>query len=159
MNAGERRFHAENAAVFANTDDDLFMLDQLATGFANDDGLVDVFMTNGAGLNPGNRGPYKLFVNETETDHHHAILVLTGTRSNTDALGAQVELRGSSSELLGYRELGSGFNRSQSTHKVHFGLGHYAGALHARIRWPSGETSEHEVSLDATTSITEPSSR
>ena len=156
LNEGELRFRVAEASGLVSLEDDLFMADQLTTGFANDDGLVDIFVTNGAGLNPGNRGPFKLYLNVTDVRHHYVTLDLSGTRSNRDAVGSQVELRDRAGNLLGYRELGSDFHRSQPSHQLHFGLGTFSGAVSARIRWPNGRVTEHEVHVDGTTWISEP---
>ncbi len=143
------------SAQLVNAEDALSRADQLITGFVNDDGLPDLFFSNGWGLQPSNLGPYKLFLNTTVTANHYVNLDLVGVISNRDALGAQVELW-SSSRLLGYRELGSGFHRSQRSHLLHFGLGANPGPVWASIRWPSGILSEHLIEVDASYRIAEP---
>jgi hypothetical protein len=142
---------------FDNPEDDIFQADQLVVGFVDNNGLPDVFMTNGYGLIPGNRGPYKLFLNNTQTENGYVLLELTGDDSNKDAIGAQVELRTSDDKLLGYRELGAGYNRMQSTHKVHFGLGNYSGELICQIRWPDGNTTRTSAAANRLVRIREKS--
>lgn len=126
----------ENRIIMQNTEDDIFQADQLVIGFFNDDGLPDVFFTNGYGLNPSFMGPYKLFLNETQNAGNYIILDLEGNSSNRDAIGAEVEIYTGQGDFLGYRQLGSGYNRSQSTHLLHFGLGTVEGNVLVRIRWP-----------------------
>lgn len=120
----------------------------LVVGFVNDDGLPDIFMTNGYGLIPGNKGPYKLFINKTKGDQNFMILELRGRDSNKDAIRAQVELLDDKDSIIGYNELGAGYNRIQSTHKLHFGLGAYSGKISARIRWPNGKIVTREVTAN-----------
>lgn len=135
--------------IMQNDQDDIFQADQLVWGFFNNDGLPDIFFTNGFGLNPGQLGPYKMFLNRTQNPGNYVIIELEGLACNRDALGAEVELIGASGDLLGYRQLGAGFNRSQSTHKLHFGLGETADALRVRIRWPgTSEWDEREVRIN-----------
>lgn len=134
VNRGNLSFEFED--IMQNKEDDIFQADQMVYGFFNPDGLPDIFFTNGSGLNPGHLGPYKLFLNNTRNPGNYVILELEGSASNKDALGAEVELLTGEGDLLGYRQLGAGFNRSQVTHKLHFGLGQYQGKLIARIRWP-----------------------
>jgi hypothetical protein len=134
-NRGGYRFYLRT--VMANPEDDLFQADELVVGFFNSDGWPDVFFTNGYGLNPGNLGPYKLFLNQTRNSNDFLILRLRGTSANRDALGAEVELRAADGKLLGYRQVGEGYNRRQSTLAVHFGLGRGAPEdLKVRILWP-----------------------
>ncbi len=132
------RFREQEAAGLSSEKDDIFQADQLIYGFVNDDGLPDLFITNGYGLVPGLNGPYGLFINQTNTANNYTILELQGTMSNRDALGAQIELFDGQGNLLGYRELGVDYNRAQRTHKMHFGLGTYQGVLQAAILWPGG---------------------
>jgi hypothetical protein len=135
VNLGQLRFHV--LPVMDSPDDDLFQADQLVVGFFDGDGRPDAFFTNGNGLNPGDQGPYKLFLNKTDTDGGFVILHLRGTAANRDAIGAEVELYSAERTFLGYREVGSGFHRQQSTLAVHFGLGHLeTPGLVAAIRWP-----------------------
>lgn len=140
VNCGDLRF--EFNTIMANEEDDIFQADQLVCGFFNDDGLPDLFFSNGYGLNPGFTGPYKLFLNHTPSAGHFVILELEGSTANRDALGTEVELFSIEGGLLGYRQLGAGFNRSQSSHKLHFGLGAFNGELTASIRWPGTPTWE-----------------
>jgi hypothetical protein len=134
MNYGD--LYLEYKIIMQNSEDDIFQADQLVVGFFNDDGLPDIFFTNGYGLNPSFLGPYKLFLNETQNAGNFVILELEGSLSNRDAIGAEVEIYTADGDFLGYRQLGSGYNRSQSTHQLHFGLGSVTGNIRARIRWP-----------------------
>jgi hypothetical protein len=159
LNHGGGRLEVIEAADLVKPQDALFHADQLITADIDGDGRLDLFLTNGWGLLPGNTGPYRLFLNTTESGHGWVALDLVGRRSSADAIGAQVELwggRGEGARLLGYRELGAGFNRSQSSRRLHFGLGAFEGALRARIRWPAGGTSEHTLEADRVNLVEEP---
>lgn len=122
--------------MLQNQEDDIFRADLIVHGFFNDDGLPDLFYTNGFGLLPSHVGPYQFWLNTTDTRNGYLLLELEGTTSNRDAIGAQVELYDMDDTLLGYRELGSNFSRGQNTHKIHFGLGGTKGPYSIRIRWP-----------------------
>lgn len=152
-NRGGLKFDLER--VMENAEDRLFQADRLVYGFFNDDGLPDIFFTNGNGLNPDNLGPYELYLNRTETDNDYIILRLQGTKCNRDAIGAEVELFSEAWDFLGYRQVGLGFNRDQSTLRLHFGLGHAGpGKLKVKIRWPGTATwDEREVEKNRTNEI------
>jgi hypothetical protein len=147
--------HADNDLV--SPDDDLYAADQLIAGMVNDDGLPDLFTTNGWGLRPGNLGPFKLFRNRTAGAGHYLILDLVGQRSNRDAIGAQVEVfeEPANGRRLGYREIGW-FNRSQSSRLLHFGLGAHAAPVRVEVRWPSGVRETLLLAPDQRHTVTEP---
>jgi FG-GAP-like repeat/ASPIC and UnbV len=134
LNLGNDAFSRQ--IILQNEEDDIFRADLIVHGFFNNDGLPDLFYTNGFGLLPSHVGPYQFWLNTTQTSNAHLLLELEGTTSNRDAIGAQIELYDMEERLLGYRELGSNFNRGQNTHKVHFGLGDGKGPYSLRIRWP-----------------------
>jgi hypothetical protein len=138
VNYGGLELKHQKKVTLENKEDDVAQAAQLIVGFVNNDGLPDVFITNGYGLTPGNIGPYKLFINKTKTENNYIVIELVGSISNKDALGTQVSLYTKKGKFLGHRELGAGYNRMQNTHKLHFGLGKYTGVLKAKILWPSG---------------------
>ena len=155
INKSSLNFKKQQNNPFSNPEDDIYQADMLVAGFVNDDGLPDIFMTNGYGLIPGNKGPYKLFINKTQGDQNFVILELEGEDSNKDAIGAQVELLDDEDKIIGYSELGAGYNRIQSTHKLHFGLGNYSGKISARIRWPNGNIVTRQVTANCLNIIRE----
>ncbi len=69
------------------------------------------------------------------------VIQLRGTKSNRDAIGAQVEVVRPNGRCLQTLQAGSGF-LSQHTKRLHFGLGGASAALRVRIRWPSGAVQE-----------------
>ncbi|NIM91417.1 MAG: hypothetical protein GTO17_10775 [Candidatus Aminicenantes bacterium] len=155
INKSNLNFKKQLNNPFSNPEDDIYQAGMLIAGFVNDDGLPDIFMTNGYGLIPGNKGPYKLFINKTHGDQNFVIIELEGKDSNKDAIGAQVELLDDEDNIIGYNELGAGYNRVQSTHKLHFGLGNYSGKISARIRWPKGNIVTREVTANVLNIIRE----
>jgi len=134
LNHGDLNFTKQE--ILQNSEDDIFHADLIVHGFFNDDGLPDLFFTNGSGLLPGHVGPYQFWVNVTESPNGYLLLELEGVRANRDAIGAQIELYDVAGALLGYRELGANFGRGQSSHKIHFGLGNKRGPFYVKIRWP-----------------------
>lgn len=65
------------------------------------------------------------------------IFRLRGTKSNRDAIGAEVTIESDSGRQTGILQAGSGF-LSQHSKEIFFGLGDAKGPLRATIRWPSG---------------------
>ena len=128
------------------TADDLFRSGLIVHGFFNDDGLPDLFRSNGMGLPPNNGGPYQLWLNTSATDNGYLLLELEGSRANRDALGAWVDLFDKDGTLLGHRQLGPGYGRGQDSHKLHFGLGRARGPFSLSVRWP-GATVQQQVVL------------
>ena len=63
--------------------------------------------------------------------------LLEGTKSNRSAIGAQVRLTANGKTYLRYVNGGNGF-ASQSTTRVHFGLGEAKTIAGVEVRWPSG---------------------
>ena len=119
------------------------------------DGRLDLFLTNGWGMPPFNRGPYLLLRNETEPRHWLEV-DLVGTASNRLGLGAWVEI-----EACGRRQVrlhdGGRSDLSQSVARPHFGLGDCTQAGRIHVRWPSGrETELDDTSVDRVVAITEP---
>ncbi len=115
----------------------LFSASDLTFGLLDDDLRPDLFLTNGWGGTPSNRGPYRLLLNRTPPRGDAVALELVGSRSNRDAIGAQVELVDQRGRLLGHRLLAYR-GRAQDGHRLLFGLGEHPGPVFARVRWPGG---------------------
>jgi len=81
--------------------------------------------------------------NDWGTARRSVVIELRGTRSNRDAIGAQVEVERPGGRSVQTLQAGSGF-LSQHTKRLHFGLGDAAAALRVRVRWPSGAVQEFE---------------
>jgi hypothetical protein len=102
----------------------------IAIADLENDGRLDVFVTN-ADAAPN------LYRNVLPTGAHWVEFLLEGTRSNRDAVGAQVRVTVAGRTQLSFVNGGNGF-AGQSTHRIHFGLGSQRGIQAVEVRWPSG---------------------
>lgn len=112
------------------------------------------------------RGPLLLYKDHVTPDNHWLGLDLTGTRSNRDAIGAQVTLfwkdaQGQPMQQVQQVSAASGFC-AQNDHRLHFGLGKAAQVEKAVIRWPfAGEAPQtvpaSSLTIDRVNAIKEPS--
>jgi hypothetical protein len=82
-----------------------------------------------------NGGRHALLRNEVGPRRHWLQVELTGTISNRDAVGARVEVAAGGVRQLREVSAGDGY-ASQSTLRLHFGLGEAAGADEVTVRWP-----------------------
>jgi enediyne biosynthesis protein E4 len=93
-------------------------------------GALDVIVAN-------QKGPVVLYRNQIEPGNGWIELDLTGTKSNRDAIGAEVTLFWNGQRQRQVLSGGIGF-ASQNEHRLHFGLGASPQVEKAVIRWPSG---------------------
>jgi hypothetical protein len=111
-------------------------------------GITKPFNSHGvAAADFDNDGMVELLVNNSHDlpsllknygKHGNWILVkLIGTKSNRDAIGAQVRIRTSGHQQLQEVRSGGGYI-SQSDFRLHFGLGSATKIDELEIRWPSG---------------------
>ena len=122
----------------------------VSCGDFNDDGAVDILI-NSLGK------PARLLENRTPPRGHWIGLKLKGTKSNQNAIGARVELRGG--DTLQVREVRSGGSYlGQSDFRVLFNLGSASPAgLKIRIRWPDGRIQEMQLpTINGYASVIEP---
>jgi hypothetical protein len=98
----------------------------------DNDGRLDLFVSN-VGTEP------YLYHNVGPRNAHWSQFVLEGTKSNRSAVGAQVRLTAGGRTYLRFVNGGNGM-ASQSTMRVHFGLGESKEIGKVEIRWPSGAT-------------------
>ncbi len=107
------------------------------TGDFNNDGFIDLFISNGFNNYPTRHksGPHQLFQNAGNSNHWIE-LELEGTQSNPDGLGARViATAGGVSQL---RVQNGGYHRwSQNHQRIHFGLAGNT-SVNLEIKWPSG---------------------
>jgi tetratricopeptide (TPR) repeat protein len=83
----------------------------------------------------------RLLRNNWGTGRRSIAIQLRGTKSNRDAIGAQVEVERSGGRSIQTLHAGSGF-LSQHTKRLYFGLGESSEATRVRVRWPSGLVQE-----------------
>jgi hypothetical protein len=107
-------------------------LDGRGIGVADfdNDGLLDFYQTNA-------NQPALLFRGRTENAGNWVELKLIGTKSNRDAIGTRVVLTAGGNSYLSEVNGGNGY-ASQSTTRLHFGVGSASAVDRVEIRWPSG---------------------
>jgi len=96
-------------------------------------GALDMLVAN-------QKGPLLVYRNTPDPTNQWLELELTGTKSNRDAIGAQVTLYWKDSKGLEFKQLqqvqcASGFC-AQNDHRLHFGIGKGSTVEKAEIRWP-----------------------
>ena len=102
----------------------------MAVGDINNDGKVDAVVSSVD-------GPGRVLLNQTATRNHWLTLMLVGTRSNRDAIGAQVRISTTAGDQFATVTTTSSY-QSSGDKRLHFGLGPAAEAREIEIRWPSG---------------------
>jgi hypothetical protein len=146
-----QRYHAETTyaepklmfrnvghGIFENVSDQLgpdFLLPRVSRGAAigdfDNDGDLDIIISN-------NGQAPQLLRNDGGNANHWLQLLLIGTRSNRDAIGARVRV--SAGDLVLYDEKKGGMSyQSTQDPRLHFGLGQHPTVEEVEIKWPSGE--------------------
>ena len=82
-------------------------------------------------------GPALLFLGRTENPGNWVELKLMGTKSNRDAIGTRVVLTAGGQSYMREVNGGNGYS-SQSTTRLHFGVGSASSVERVEIRWSSG---------------------
>ncbi len=93
-------------------------------------GALDVVVAN-------QKGPLLIFKNHVDPAEKWIEFQLQGTRSNRDAIGAEMTLYWNGKEQIQEVSGGCGF-AAQNDLRLHFGLGKNPRIEKAVIRWPSG---------------------
>ena len=129
--------------------------DAVVTADYDGDGFLDLFVTNGAGLEPFGNGPHQLFRNRGNGNHWLEI-DLEGVMSNRDGIGASVELEAGG--VVQRREQRGGMHGYAQNHqRLHFGLADNTKVGWLRVRWPSGRVQQiTNVQADQILRIREP---
>lgn len=127
-NLGDGTFKETGAEV--GLDNDLDGRGVAMADFDND-GLLDLYQTNA-------NQPALLHHNRTRGAGSWIGLKLVGTRSNRDAIGARVTVTAGGETYLREVDCGNAY-ASQSTTRLHFGLGQAKQVESVEIRWPGGE--------------------
>ncbi len=102
----------------------------LGMGDFDNDGLLDLYQTNA-------NQPALLHRNITENAGGWVEIKLIGTKSNRDAIGTRVLITADGETFLREVNGGNAYS-SQSTTRLHFGLGRAKRITKVEIRWPSG---------------------
>jgi hypothetical protein len=102
----------------------------LAAGDYDNDGDLDVLVSN-------NGGAPQLLRNDGGNTNHWLEVLLIGTRSNRDGVGARVKVRAGDLGMTGERTGGMSYQSAQDP-RLHFGLGRRTTVDTLEIRWPSG---------------------
>ncbi len=128
--------------------------DSVVTADYNEDGFLDLFVTNGLNLRPkGYGGDNQLFRNSGNSNRWLEF-DLIGVASNRDGLGAKILV--TAGGVTQYREQNGGYHRwSQNHTRIHVGLGVNDHA-DVTVSWPSGAVDTYtNVSANAIYMITE----
>ena len=88
-------------------------------------------------------GPPSLLRNDSGNQLNWLSLLLVGTASNRDGIGARIAVVSGGVEQIAERVSGGSF-LSHSDGRVHFGLGANTKAERIEIHWPSGLTQHLE---------------
>ena len=146
-----QRYHAETTyaepklmfrnvghGIFENVSDQLgpdFLLPRVSRGAAigdfDNDGDLDIVISN-------NGQAPQLLRNDGGNANHWFQLLLIGTRSNRDAVGARVKVTAGDLVLYDEKKGGMSYQSAQDP-RVHFGLGQHPTVEEVEIKWPSGE--------------------
>ena len=106
------------------------------------DGFLDLLVTNGAGIRPlSNEGPVQLFRNRGGNGNHWLQIDLVGSRDTRDAIGAVVEVTTAGGTQR--RDQTGGMTRATQHHtRLHFGLGTEPRIDRILVTWPDGSKQE-----------------
>ncbi|MBI2820928.1 MAG: CRTAC1 family protein, partial [Acidobacteria bacterium] len=113
----------------------------------DNDGRLDIYQTNA-------NQEALLYRNVTENAGNWIELKLIGTQSNRDAIGARITVKAGGLSLTRVVTGGDGYS-SQSSSRVHFGLGPDGRIDSMEIRWPSGAVQKVEAPLNRITYVRE----
>ncbi|MHB8484364.1 MAG: CRTAC1 family protein [Candidatus Acidiferrales bacterium] len=130
-------FRNQGHGAFQNVSDDLgrdFQLPRVSRGAAigdfDNDGDLDILVNNN-GERP------QLLRNDGGNANHWLEILLIGTRSNRDGVGARVKVSAGDLVCLEQRKGGMSYQSAQDP-RLHFGLGKYSLVDAVEILWPSG---------------------
>jgi hypothetical protein len=107
-----------------------------ATGDFDNDGDLDILISN-------NGQAPQLLRNDGGNANHWLQILLVGTKSNRDAVGARVKVTAGDLVLHEQKKGGMSYQAAHDP-RLHFGLGHRSKVDAVEIRWPSGTVTELE---------------
>jgi hypothetical protein len=134
-NLGDGKFSLASAAGGASGSDE-GRGDSAALADFDEDGFLDIFVTNGRGAPPFHFGPHQLLRNLGNTNQWLEI-DLEGVISNRDGIGTY--LLATAGGVTQLRQQTGGIHRSSQNHqRVHFCLRNNNKVDKLSLRWPSG---------------------
>lgn len=155
-NQGDGTFEAVTH-LDAATGTTLGIGDTVSTADYNNDGFLDLLLTNGEFPHLLNRdAPYQLLENEGN-DNHWLAIDLEGTVSNRDGIGTKVYVTAGGITQL-REQTGGIHDQVQNDSRLHFGLADNSVVDEIRIEWSSGITQNlTDINSDRILDIVEPS--
>jgi hypothetical protein len=115
----------------------------------DNDGKMDAYL-----VNLGARGT--LIHNVTANKDHWIAILLKGTKSDRDGIGAHLEVLSGGRRQIAERVAGSGY-LSQDDARIHFGLGSSTKVDKLTVQWPSGKQQVLEnLAVDRVLQVEEP---
>lgn len=134
-------FRNNGHGIFENVSDSLgadFQLPRVSRGAAvadfDNDGDLDILVNN-------NGQAPQLLRNDGGNANHWLEILLIGTKSNRDGVGARVKLSSGSLVLYDQRKGGMSYQSAQDP-RLHFGLGLHSNVDAIEIIWPSGSVTK-----------------
>jgi len=134
-------FRNNGRGIFENVSDQLgpdFLLPRVSRGAAigdfDNDGDLDILVNNSGQA-------AQLLRNDGGNANHWLEILLIGTKSNRDGVGARVKVWAGDLVLHDQRKGGMSYQSAQDP-RLHFGLGSHANVDAVEIQWPSGNVTK-----------------
>jgi hypothetical protein len=124
-------------------------------GDYNNDGFLDIFVSNSRTFEIFGQGPYVLYKNNGNNNNWLEIKTI-GTLSNRDGIGAKVKV--TTGGMVQFREQNGGTTLyGQNSTILHFGLGSASTIDRLEVEWPSGKSQEYlNLAVNQILTLTEP---